>query len=108
VRRARLGIAVATTPLPAGVGHALGLDQRTAVVVQSVSPGGAAAAAGLRAGDVLLALGATALTGPDALMGRLTHDAIGRPMPLRLLRAGAPLTLEVTAAEAPAETPRSA
>jgi S1-C subfamily serine protease len=55
--------------------------------------------AGLRSGDILLALDGVAMTGPDALLRRLASDAIDRPMPARLIRGGRFLDLDLTPAE---------
>ena len=88
VRRAWLRVAAATVALPRRVADATGSDQATAVIIQSVQPDSPAAAAGLKSGDILLALDGAAITGPDALLRRLASDAIGRPLPARLIRSG--------------------
>ena len=77
-------------------------------MIQSVEPGGPAAAAGLRSGDILLSLDGAPVTGPDALLRRLASDAIGRPLPARLIRAGRFLDLALTPAERPPERARAA
>jgi S1-C subfamily serine protease len=74
-------------------------------MIQGVEPGGPAAAAGLRSGDILLSLDGLPVTGPDALLRRLASDAIGRPMPARLIRSGRFLDLALTPAEHPSERP---
>jgi S1-C subfamily serine protease len=102
VRRGWLGVAAATVTLPRRVADAAGSTQGTAVIIQSVDSGGPAARAGLRSGDILLSLDGAAITGPDALLRRLASDAIGRPMPARLIRAGRFLDLELSPAERPA------
>ena len=102
VRRAWLGIAVGTVALPQRVADAAGSAQRTAVMLQSVQAGAPAARAGLRSGDILLALDGAPITGPDALLRRLASDAIGRAMPARLIRGGRFVELALTPAERPA------
>jgi S1-C subfamily serine protease len=99
VRRAWLGVAVGTVALPQRVADAAGSVQRTAVMIQSVQAGAPAAVAGLRSGDILLALDGVAMTGPDALLRRLASDAIDRPMPARLIRGGRFLDLDLTPVE---------
>jgi S1-C subfamily serine protease len=101
VRRGWLGVAAATVTLPRRVADAAGSTQATAVIIQSVEPGGPAARAGLRSGDILLSLDGVAMTGPDALLRRLASDAIGRPMPARLIRSGRFLDLDLSPAERP-------
>jgi S1-C subfamily serine protease len=99
VRRAWLGVAVGTVALPQRVADAAGSVQRTAVMIQSVQAGAPGAVAGLRSGDILLALDGVAMTGPDALLRRLASDAIDRPMPARLIRGGRFLDLDLTPVE---------
>ena len=55
VRRAHIGIAAETVPLPRRIGLATGAGAR-AIRVSEVEPGGPAAAAGVLAGDLLLSL----------------------------------------------------
>ena len=108
VRRGWIGVAAGTVPLPRRVADALGAPQATAVMIREVQPGAPAAAAGLRSGDILLSLDGAPVTGPDALLRRLASDAIGRPLPARLIRAGRFLDLSLTPAERPPERARAA
>jgi S1-C subfamily serine protease len=101
VRRGWLGVAAGTVALPRRVADALGSDQATAVIVQSVEAEGPAARAGLRSGDILLSLDGAAMTGPDALLRRLASDTIGRAMPARLIRSGRLVELELRPSERP-------
>ncbi|HZF76446.1 MAG TPA: trypsin-like peptidase domain-containing protein, partial [Acetobacteraceae bacterium] len=87
VRRAHLGIAAQTVPLPRRVALAAGAGQ-AGVRVGEVQPGGPAAQAGLREGDILLALDGQALGGTDDLVRMLGAGRIGRSVELTLLRAG--------------------
>ena len=103
VRRAWLGVAAGTVALPLRVAEAAGTLQRSAVMIQSVAADGPAARAGLRSGDILLALDGEPITGADALLRRLASDAIDRPMPARLIRAGRFQDVEVTPTERPPE-----
>ena len=105
VRRAWLGVSVGTIPLPQRVADAAGSPQRTAVILQQVQPDAPAARAGLRSGDILLTLDGAAVTGADALLRRLASNAIGRPLPARLIRGGRFLDLDVTPAERAAAQP---
>jgi S1-C subfamily serine protease len=78
--RAALGVTVATVAGPDG--------QPAGVAVQSVIPGGAAAAAGIRAGDVITAVDATAVADTQALQDALAAHRPGQRVTLRLVRAG--------------------
>jgi S1-C subfamily serine protease len=84
VRRAFLGIVGGTRPLaPAGaarLGRARGLE-----IVQLLEPG-PAASAGLRVGDVVVALDGDPIEGVGDLQRRLVGDVIGRTVELRFER----------------------
>ena len=87
VRRAHIGIAAETVPLPRRIGLATGAGAR-AIRVSEVEPGGPAAAAGVLAGDLLLSVDGVAIAGADALIRLLNAERIGRATTLALLRGG--------------------
>jgi membrane-associated protease RseP (regulator of RpoE activity) len=111
----------AADPLPAslpgvalGLGiRGLGVDElppawraaetpaRGAVLVLAVSPGGAAAAAGLQAGDIVVAAGGQAVPDAAALEERVRSLAAGAPLVLRLWRDGQWQERTLTRAAAP-------
>jgi regulator of sigma E protease len=77
---------------------ALGLRPYThAPRIERVTPGGAAEAAGLQAGDVVLAVEGLPLAGAAALIERVRASA-GRPLELRVQRGASELQLRVTPA----------
>jgi S1-C subfamily serine protease len=86
VRRGFLG--VGTMPVRLGPEQEKALGQPAALLVTSVQPDTAAARAGVLLGDALLAFDGHVLNRPGDLFARLDEDAIGRSVPLRLLRAG--------------------
>jgi len=87
VRRAHIGIAAETVPLPRRIGLATGAGAR-AIRVSEVEPGGPAAAAGVLAGDLLLSADGVAIEGADALIRLLNAERIGQAITLALLRGG--------------------
>ena len=101
VRRGQIGIAAERFLMPQKVRNALGLKQQAAVVVRSVQDGSPAAAAGLAAGDVIFALDERPVDGIDDLARLLDAGRIGRPVKLRLFRAGREAALEVVPVERP-------
>jgi S1-C subfamily serine protease len=78
VRRAYLGVAGATRPLP----------PRTARGVAEVVDGSPAARAGLRPGDLLLEVDGTPVRDAGDLQRLMVAGAIGRPLELRVLQGG--------------------
>ncbi|HUK09289.1 MAG TPA: trypsin-like peptidase domain-containing protein, partial [Stellaceae bacterium] len=77
VRRAFIGIAAQTVPLPRRLGLALGLGQSFAVAVTEASPDGPAARGGLAPGNLIVSLNGAPITGADDLMRLLSADRIG-------------------------------
>ena len=95
VRRARLGIAGGNRPIDRRLARLLGLASDSAVEILSLSEPSAAARAGLRAGDWLLALDGEPTPSVDALIRLLTADRIGKPIELTLLRGRERLAVTV-------------
>ena len=87
VRRAHIGIAAETVPLPRRLSLATGAGAR-AIRVSEVEPGGPAAAAGLLAGDLILSLDGLAIEGADDLIRLLGADRIGHDTTVSILRGG--------------------
>jgi S1-C subfamily serine protease len=102
VRRAFLGLSADTVPLPRRIADAAGLATRSAVVLHGVDPKGAAAAAGLRDGDVMLQLGGRPTTDTGTLLRLLDADAIGRTLVATILRGGKLVDIAITPGRRPA------
>jgi S1-C subfamily serine protease len=97
VRRAWVGIAAGPRPLPP---HARVRVGRTAgVEIIEVSAGSPAQRGGLRAEDLIVELDGQAIERVDDVQRVMTHEAIGRPMPIRVLRGDRWLDLEVSPVE---------
>jgi S1-C subfamily serine protease len=88
VRRAHIGIAAETVPLPRRITVATGAGKR-AIRISEVMAGGPAAAAGLLAGDIVLSVDGVPIEGADDLIRLLSAERIGRATTLTILRAGA-------------------
>ena len=101
VVRGYLGLAGQTQPFDRRLGRRLGLEVPAGVLVASLAEAGPAAAAGLRPGDLILALDGEPTPTVDAVHKRLGRQAIGRTLMLRVLRAGKVLDLPATVAGQP-------
>jgi S1-C subfamily serine protease len=97
VRRAYLGIAGGSRPLPPRVAAQLGRDR--AIEVVEVVPGSPAERAGVRAEDLIVALDGGALRDVGDLQRRMTDDAIGRELRLDVVRGGEPRILTAIPSE---------
>src|SRR3954469_14218943 len=93
VRRAYLGIAGGSRPLPPRAAQRVG--RRTGVEVIEVVPGSPADRAGIRSEDLLLALDGTPLHGVDDLQRLMTRDRIDSRAEALIVRGDRDLTLEV-------------
>ena len=98
VRRAHLGIAAQTLPLPRRIAVATGSGP-LAVRIGEIEPNGPAAQAGLKAGDIILSLDGFPVAGADDLIRLLGADRIGRAVELAVLRHGRVERLDVTLRE---------
>ena len=97
VRRAWIGIAAGPRPLPP---HArVRVGRPAGVEIIEVSAGSPAQRGGLRAEDLIVELDGQAIERVDDVQKVMTHEAIGRPMPIRVLRGDRWLDLEVSPVE---------
>jgi S1-C subfamily serine protease len=88
VLRAYLGVVVVPAPV-APVWRAKLGGRVTGLRVASVVPGGPADRAGLRAGDLLLTAGGREVAKAQDLQRLMFAEAIGRPLPVTVMRNGA-------------------
>jgi serine protease Do len=96
-RRAYLGIAGGTRPLPPRVARTLGREAGVEVV--QVVEGTPAADAGLRPEDLIVELDRVPVTDVGDIQRLMVVEKIGIPVPVRLLREGRELELSLVPAE---------
>ncbi len=101
IRRGFLGVAAQNVRLPRPILDRLGRAEEGAVLVLEVEPDGPAGEAGLREGDVILALAGRPVPGVDALHRLLTEETVGRPLEGSALRDHSLLNFRVTPSQAP-------
>ena len=99
VRRAYIGIAAQQFTLSRRRRHAVGLTQESAVMIATVEPGSPAERAGLVAGDIILALDGTTVTGADDLIRTLAGEKIGRTIEVETLHNGSRRVLSLVPQE---------
>jgi len=87
VHRAYLGLVMIPGQVPASWRERLG--RNTGLLVAQVLPGGPADRAGLRAGDLLLTVAGKPVAVAQDLQRQMFADAIGRPLPVTVMRNGA-------------------
>jgi S1-C subfamily serine protease len=101
VRRSYLGVAGQNVPLPRRVVRFHDLAHETGVRVQSTAPDGAARAAGLHTGDIIVAAAGIPVGDIDALHRLMTEERVGKPLPLTVLRLSQKLEITATPRETP-------
>lgn len=100
VRRAWLGLAGGSRPLPPRVAEKLGRQQ--GVEVTTVIPGSPAAAAGVRPEDIVVAVEGEPVTKVGDLQRFLDGGRIGLATTLTVVRSGAVVEVVAVPAELPA------
>ncbi len=92
VSRGKLGVSI--QDLTPDLAQALGIEDTAGAVVGAVEPGSAAERAGLRAGDVVVAIDGHRLRGSADLRGRIGIRRPGERVELELLRGDERLTVQ--------------
>ena len=96
---AYLGVGTAT--ITTDLQQQLGLSEDKGALVQSVSAGGPAAAAGIESGDVIVATDGKDVATPEDLIAAIRDHQPGDTMKVTYVRDGKPATVEVTLAKRP-------
>jgi S1-C subfamily serine protease len=99
VRRAYVGLAGGTRPLPPRFAAQLGRD--SAIEVVEVVEGSPAARAGLRPEDLIVEVDGTPMSDVGDLQRLMGAERIGRPLEARLIRGGRPLGVRIVPVELP-------
>jgi len=99
IARGWLGVSLQPVAVPEALRGAAGTE--AGLMVLGLADGAPAAVAGVMPGDILVALDGHPVARARALAERLGPDSVGQALELRLLRAGAAMTLSVTVAARP-------
>src|SRR5215468_898274 len=101
VRRCYIGVAGQNVPLSRRVVRFHELTRETGVRIQSTAPDGAARAAGLLSGDIIVAVDAIPVGDVDELHRLMTEERAGKAVQITVLRLSQKLDIPVTPREAP-------
>jgi len=101
VRRCYIGVAGQNVPLPRRVVRFHELARETGVRIQSTAPDGAARAAALMSGDIIVAVDRIPVGDVDELHRLMTEERVGKPVPVTVLRLSQKLDFLVTPRESP-------
>ncbi|MDA9531168.1 S1C family serine protease [Bradyrhizobium sp. CCBAU 25338] len=88
VRRAYIGVAGQTAPVPRRHAVLAGVENKMGALLMQIEPDGPAAKAGLLPGDVVIRLDGIEINGVDDLIRVLDRDRIGRRLAMDVLRLG--------------------
>ena len=95
VRRAYIGVAGQTAPVPRRHAVVAGIDNTMGALLAQIEPDGPAARAGLLSGDVVIRLDGVGIHGVDDLIRALDRDRIGRTLQMDVLRLGRLREIEI-------------
>src|SRR5712672_1671169 len=95
VRRAYIGVAGQTAPIPRRHAVVAGVDNAMGALLAQIEPDGPAARAGLLPGDVVIKLDGVGVYGVDDLIRALDRDRIGRTLQMEVLRIGRLRAIEI-------------
>ena len=99
VERSWLGVFIER--IDEDVALAMALDSPQGALITRTVPGGPAAIAGLRAGDVIRGFGEAAIESPDDLKWVASTAGVGETVSVRLIRGGHLATVDVVMGELP-------
>ena len=105
VTRAWLGVYI--QDLLPGMAAQLGIARGQGVLVADVVPGGPAATAGMKAGDVITAVDGRDVKDTDALQLEIMYRKVGEQVVVTIIRDGTETSLPVILGERPEEAPPS-
>src|SRR6478609_6900100 len=95
VRRAYIGVAGQTAPIPRRHAVLAGIDNSMGALLAQIEPDGPAARAGLLPGDVVIKLDGVGVHGVDDLIRALDRDRISRTLQMEVLRMGRLRAIEI-------------
>lgn len=101
IERGYLGVRI--QPINEDLADSLGIEHNKGEFIQGVEPEGAAAQAGIKAGDVVVKVGGKEVTRDQTLSYLVANVAPGAHLPIELIRNGRRMTVTATVAKRPSE-----
>ena len=101
IERGYLGVRI--QPLNDDLADSLGLEHNKSEFIQAVEPDGAAAKAGIQAGDVIVKVNGQEVTRDQTLSYLVANTAPGTRIPVELLRNGHQMIVTATVAKRPSD-----
>jgi len=95
IQRGYLGIRSQGVELSASVQKLLKREQAAGLLVVNVEEGSPAETGGIIVGDILAGIDGQPVADHDELFARLSGDAVGKSLPVEILRGGQPQTLKI-------------
>lgn len=99
IERGYLGIQI--QPVTEDLAASLGIARNRGEFIQAVTPGGAAAAAGMQAGDVVVRIDGKEVTREQTLSFIVANERPGTKIPIEVIRNGKRMTLNATVGKRP-------
>jgi hypothetical protein len=103
VRRAYIGVNIQS--LSEDIANGLGMTKDKGNIVAGVEPGGPAALAGIRQGDVIITVNGEEVGPSEGLATIIGKSPIGSQIPIQIIRGGQRLTVAVIPGERPPKQP---
>lgn len=101
IPRGYLGVGLQTVRVPEALRESLQRKEKTGAIVLEVESESPAQKAGLLIGDILIALAGQPVARFEDVQSHLSSENIGKSLPAKVLRGGAPRELSIVVAERP-------
>jgi len=101
IERGYLGVRI--QPITEDLADSLGISHNKGEFIQSVEPGGAAAKAGISAGDVVIEVDGKEVTRDQTLSFLVANTSPGTRIPIKLIRNGRTMTVNATVEQRPTD-----